>query len=58
METGKMITSFRDYKSWSQINLANNNLVFRLMIGINKRSEAVPFIDAPKEVADTFDLSL
>lgn len=53
-----MITSFRDYKSWSQINLANNNLVFRLMIGINKRSEAVPFIDAPKEVADTFDLSL
>ena len=58
METGKIIATLRDAKSWSQTDLANNSGVSRVMIGKYERGEAVPSIDAAKKIADAFEVSL
>ena len=58
METGKIIASLRDKKSWSQTELADNSGVSRVMIGKYERSEAIPSIDAAKKIADALEVSL
>jgi transcriptional regulator with XRE-family HTH domain len=58
MNTGKIITSLRDRKGWSQSDLAQFSNVSRVMIGKYEREDAVPSIDAAKKIADALEVSL
>ena len=58
MNTGKIISRLREEKGWSQTDLADNSSVSRVMIGKYERGEAIPSIEAAKEVADAFGVSL
>ena len=58
METGKIIASLRDKKSWSQTDLAVKSSVSRVMSGKYERGEAIPSIDAAKKIADALEVSL
>jgi transcriptional regulator with XRE-family HTH domain len=58
MNTGKIITSLREQKGWSQSDLATHSNVSRVMIGKYERGEAIPSIEAAKKIADAFGVSL
>lgn len=58
MNTGKIITSLREQKGWSQSDLAGHSSVSRVMIGKYERGEAIPSIEAAKKIADAFGVSL
>lgn len=58
MNTGKIITSLREQKGWSQSDLAAHSSVSRVMIGKYERGEAIPSIEAAKKIADAFGVSL
>lgn len=52
------MADLRKSKNWSQSELATNSGVSREMIGKYERGEAVPSIDAPKKIADAFEVSM
>lgn len=58
MEIGRIITTLRKQKDWSQTELATKSGVSREMIGKYERGEAVPSIEAAKKIANAFDVSL
>jgi transcriptional regulator with XRE-family HTH domain len=58
MNTGKIIEELRKKKSWSQTELASMANVSRVMVGKYERGEAIPSVEAAKDIADAFGVSL
>lgn len=58
MKTGKIITTLRKDKEWSQADLANKTGVSQVMIGKYERGDAAPSIEVAKKMADAFAVSL
>lgn len=51
MVTVRIITTLRNTKGWSRVNLADNRGVSRVNIGTHERSEFVPYIDSDNQIA-------